>query len=314
VIRLRRVASLVTLLAACTLVHAQDGRVSLASGGTVTFAVSESDLVAAQACDGCVLVAPLPGPAVVLEVRRQNPNRVYTLDVAIDGWIPNGGPGLEAQYTVTSRTGRTVYVTTGWLPVDGSPQALFTQDDVGGEVRARVEVAYRLRLSGDESAGAYTTSAVYRIRESGSSVAHPVVVDLPTFLALRWAGSTGTDATLRFEYADAPSTYVQAVTTGALLPPTSADFDRLEVSTNHLTGYVVTVFVTTLDAPALATELTPQLRLTGQAADGLRFVGDAATEGFITLATPADFGLAVDGREMPGAYRFTLRYEGERGP
>ncbi len=312
--RPRRLVSLVALFLVCSLAQAQDGRVSLSSGGTVTFEVSASDLVAAQGCNGCVVVEPVPGPSVVLEVRRQNPNRIYTVDVSLDGWIPMGGPGLEARYTVTSRDGRTVFLTTGWRSVDGVPQALFSQDDTAGEVRARVEVAYRLRLSGEEAAGAYTAAVVYRIRESGSTVSHPVVVTLPTFLTLRWAGSVLPDATLRFEYGDAPSAYVQAITTGALLAPTSADFERLEVSTNHPTGYVVTVAVTAVDAPPFASDLTSQLRLTGRPVDGLRFVGEGATSGFVTLATPADFGLFVDGSESPGAFRFTLRYDGTPGP
>ena len=175
--------------------------------------------------------------------------------------------------------------------------------------------AYRLRLNGDEAAGTFMSPVTYRIRDPTQTATHTARVNLPTFLALRWLSAPASgSATLRFEYAAAPMAYLQAVTAGAPLAPTSADFDRLEVSTNHPSGYTVTVLVTPLDAPSGAPSLVPRLMLAGATAEGRRFTSTGPTDGFVTLATPDDFGLVVDGSETPGAYRIELRYEAARNP
>jgi hypothetical protein len=294
--------------------QAQVGRIGAVSLGPVTFTVTDADLAAAQGCPGCVVIAPDPGPGVVFDVRRQNPKQVYVLDVALDGWTPTLGPKLEVQVAVTSIDGRTTYLETGWIDIAETPTALFDQS-LANRAQVRVTASYRLRLTGDDTAGTFTTPVTYRIRDTTQTASHTARVDLPTFLALRWVGAPPSgSATLSFDYAAAPMAYVQAVTTGEPLAPTSADFDRLEVSTNHPSGYTVTVWATPLDEPPGAPGLAPQLTLAGAPAAGRRFTATGPTEGFVTLAVPGDFGLWVDGSEAPGAYRIELRYEALRNP
>lgn len=312
-----RGAVLALALCALTLVgaaRAQVGRIDPVSSGPVTFTVTDVDLAAAQGCPGCVVVAPDPGPGVVFNVRRQSPNNLYYVDVNVDGWTPAGGPTLEIQATVTSTNGGTTYFQTDWLAVTEAPSVVFDQRQ-SNKNRVRVTVAYRLRLDGGESAGTFTTPVTYRIRGTTQTATHTARVGLPTFLTLRWVGMPASgSATLHFEYASAPLVYVQAIASGNPLGPTSADFDRLEVSTNHPTGYTVTVQVVALDAPVGAPNLAPRLTLGGLAAEGRQFTANGPTDGFVTLASPADFGLRVNGGETPGAYRVELRYDALRNP
>ena len=304
-------------LAALTVVstaHAQVGRIDPVTSGPVTFTVTDDDLAAAQGCPGCVVVASDPGPGVVFDVRRQSPNRVYVLDVVLDGWTPTAGPTLEVRLDVTSTNDGTTYLQTDWMVVSEVPSMVFDQTATN-QSRVRVTATYRLRLNGDETAGTFTSPVTYRIRGTGETATHTTSVGLPTFLALRWVGAPATGAaTLRFEYASMPMAYVQAIASGAGLLPTSADFDRLEVSTNHPSGFTVTVRILALDAPIGAPSLTPRLTINGLAAEGRQFTSTGPTDGFVTLATPADFGLVVDGAETPGAYQVELRYEAVRNP
>lgn len=307
-------ALFLTALALVGSAEAQVGRISPVSLGAVTFTVTDAELAAAEACPGCVVVEPDPGPGVVFDVRRQNPRNVYVLEISLDGWTPTGGPTLEVQVTVTTVDGRTTFLQSSWTAVTGTPVALFDQTQAN-QARVRVTASYRLRLAGEETAGTYTSQVTYRIRDTTESAAHTARVALPTFLALRWVGAPpGGTAALRFEYATAPMAYVQAVAARVPLAPTSADFDRLEVSTNHPGGYTVTVFVTPVDAPPDAPSLVARLTLAGAAAEGRRFTSTGPTDGFVTLATPEDFGLLVDGSESPGVYRVELRYEAARNP
>lgn len=307
-------ALLVCAVALVATAQAQVGRLDPISSGPVTFTVTDADLAAAQGCPGCVVVDADPGPGVVFEVRRQNPNRVYVIDVSLDGWTPAGAGTLEAQATVTSTDGRTVYLQTDWQEVTAAPTMVFDQSQAN-QSRVRVTVAYRLRLSGTASAGTFGTAVTYRVRGTSETFSHTTGADLPTYLALRWAGAPASGlATLRFDYAGAPMAYVDAVTRGVALPPTSADFTALEVSTNHPSGYTVTVWFATLDAPLGAPSLAPRLTLGDAPAEGRTFTSSGPTDGFVTLATPADFGLRVDGGETPGAYRVELRYEAVRNP
>ena len=181
--------------------------------------------------------------------------------------------------------------------------------------RVRVTVAYRLRLAGDEAAGTFTTPVTYRVRGTTQTASHTTRAVFPTFLALRWVGTPASgSATLRFEYANAPAAFVQAVTSGVPLPPTSADFERLEVSTNHPSGYTVVVVAVALEAPPGAASIVSRLRLGGVPVEERVFTSSGPTNGYTTLATPADFALAVDGGEVPGAYRVELRYVATRNP
>ena len=294
--------------------QAQVGRIDPVASGPVTFTVTDADLAAAQSCTGCVVVAADSGPGVVFDVRRQNPNRIYYVDVVLDGWTPADGPTLEVRVDVSSTNGRTTYHRSNWVAVTEAPTVVFDQNQAN-QGRVRVTAEYRLRLNGDETAGAFSSPVTFRIRGTTETATHTARVNLPTFLALRWVGTPPSgSATLRFEYAATPMAYVQAVTTGTPLAPTSADFDRLEVSTNHPSGYTVIVQIVPVDGPIGAPSLEPRITLGGVAAEGRRFTSNGPTDGFVTLATPADFGLAVDGVEAPGTYRVELRYEAARNP
>lgn len=307
-------ALVVTVLTLLGTAQAQVGRIDPVSSGPVTFTVTDDDLAAAPGCPGCVVIAPDPGPGVVFDVRRQSKNRVYVVDIVLDGWTPTGGPTLEVRLDITSTNGRTTYLQTDWMAITEVPSAVFDLRDANRS-RVRVTATYRLRLNGDETAGTFTTPVTYRIRGTTETATHTARVDLPTFLAVRWVGAPASgSATLRFEYASAPLAYVQAIASGSPLGPTSADFERLEVSTNHPGGYTVTVQVVPLDGPIGAPTLAPRLTLGGVPVEGRRFVSLGPTDGFVTLATPADFGLVVDGAEAPGAYRVELRYEAARNP
>jgi hypothetical protein len=144
VIRGARAALLALAIVAAGAAFAQDGQVAFVTSGLVSFTVTPEAFAAAGACPGCAPLAPDPGTAIVLEVTRQNPNRLYTIDVLHDGWGPAADLPLEARYTVTSTNGQTVFLTTAWLPIDAAPTLVFTQAAVQRENRVRVEVTYRL--------------------------------------------------------------------------------------------------------------------------------------------------------------------------
>jgi hypothetical protein len=316
VIRGARTALLALALAAAGAAIAQEGQVAFVTAGPVSFTVTPEAFAAAGACPGCEPVAPDLGNAIVLEVTRQNPNRLYTIDVLHDGWGPATDLPLEARYTVTSTNGQTVFLTTAWTPIDAAPALVFTQAAVQRENRVRVEVAYRLALRGDEPAGSFVTRVTHRVRENGVAVAHEVRVAIPSFLSLRVVGRTPgvASAVVAFDYADLPGAYLQAVTAGAPLPPTSQDLARVEVATNHPSGYTVTARVEELLAPAGAPSFDGRLWLAGAPAQGRTFVGAGPTDGFITIATGDDYGLRVDGFEAPGAYLFSVTFEAVRNP
>jgi hypothetical protein len=316
VIRGARAALLALAIAVAGAAFAQDGRVAFVTSGLVSFTVTPEAFAAAGACPACEPIAPDPGTAIVLEVTRQNPNRLYTIDVLHDGWGPPGDLPLEARYTVTSTNGQTVFLTTAWLPIDAAPTLVFTQAVVQRENRVRVEVDYRMALRGDEPAGTFATRVTHRVRENGVSVAHDVRVSIPSFLSLRLVGRTPgvASAVVAFDYADAPGVYLQAVTSGTPLAPTGHDLVRVEVATNHPSGYAVTARVEELLAPAGAPSFDGRLWLAGAPAQGRTFVGAGPTDGFVTIATGDDYGLRVDGGEAPGAYLFSVTFEAVRNP
>ena len=89
-----RSGTLTLAVVALTLVgvaQAQVGRIDPVASGPVTFTISDAAFAEAQGCPGCVVVAADPGPGVVFDVRRQNPNNIYYIDVSHAGWTPAGG-------------------------------------------------------------------------------------------------------------------------------------------------------------------------------------------------------------------------------
>jgi len=314
---MRRPVAALTLLLTLGLgtAAAQDGRIVDVTSGPVFFTVTDDDLAAAAECPGCTYVDPDPGPAIVFDVLRQNPNRRYTIDALHGGWNPTGSPRLEARYEVADRTGATVFLITPWLPIGGAPTQVFTQDAVGREARVRVTVAYRLVLVGDEAAGEVAARMTHRIRENGRALSHDVRVALPSFLTLRLVGATAsaTGFTLAFDYGADPDAYLDAVSTGIPLGVTASDLARAEVSTNHPRGYSVTLEVEEVLAPSDGT-LSGRLLLAGARADGRTFSSSGPTDGFVTLFEAADYTLHVTGEEPAGSYTFTVRLAAVRNP
>ena len=297
--------------------HAQDGRIDLVSGDEVVFVVTPDDLAAAAACPGCQFVEPEPGTPVVLRVLRQNPNRLYTLEVFEAGWNPPSSLDVEVRHTVTSADGAEVFFVTPWRSLSDAPSTVFRQADVGRAPQVRVEVGYRLRLWGDEPAGTYLTSVVHRIRESGSAATHGVRVTLPNFVLLRLVARDGSVAPafdVRFDYGTSPAAYLQALDTGSALQPTGGDLARVEISTNHPSGFTVEVEVEELLAPSGATSAAQRLLLQGERADGRSFERDAPTDGFTTLLLAEDFTFDPSNGIVAGQYRLLVTYQATLNP
>ena len=295
---------------------AQDGRISIVGSPRVVFEVTPDAIARASECPSCEAVEPVAGSPVVLEVTRQNPHRLYTIDVLHDGWTAAGELALEARYTVTTADGRVVLLVVDWLPVATAPTLAFTQAAAPRESRVRVLVEYRLRLRGDEPPGSFATRVVHRVRENGHSVVHEVHATLPSYLTLRLVGRTpGHSGTfVAFDYADAPYAYLDAATSGSQLAPTEVGLLRVEVGTNDARGFTVLVRVTDAAAPGGATEWRERLWLGDGPAHGRRFVGAGPTDGVVTVATGADYGLRIDGGERPGFHQVTVTFEVFRNP
>ena len=297
------------------LAHAQDGRIDLVTGDEVVFVVTPDDLAAAVACPGCDHVAAEPGTPIALRVLRQNPNRLYTVEVFEAGWNPPSTLDIEARHTVTSVDGQEVFFVTDWRSLGGMPSLVLRQSDVGRAPQVRIEVSYRLRLRGDEPAGTFLGSVAHRVRESGSVATHGVRVTVPAFLVLRLVprdGSVAPAYDVSFDYGSRPATFLQALATGTTLPPTGGDLARVEISTNHASGFTVTLAVEEVEAPG-GTAATERLRLQGQPVNGRTFRRDAPTNGFETLLLADDF--AFDPSDSTaGRYRLLVTYQAAPNP
>ena len=314
--RIARALSLLVALSLIGVAGAQDGRIDDVSSGLVSFTVTAEDLAAAAACPGCTYVFPDPGPAIVFEVLRQNPNRVYTIDAFHAGWDPAGALQLEARYTVTDRNGTAVLLVTPWLTLSEAPTLLFTQAAVQRETRVLVTVEYRLALSGDETSGEFATRLTYRVRETGSAVSHDIRVGLPTFLTLRLVGTTEPATTfgIAFDYGADVGAYLAAVTSGAPLAVTGSDLVRAEISTNHPSGYTVMLLVEEVLVPEGGADVRGRVLLFDAPAHGRTFTSTGPTAGFVSLFEGVDYALAVNGNESPGSYLLTVRLEAIRNP
>ena len=297
---------------------AQDGRIGDVSSGPVTFTVGDDDLAAAADCPGCTYVYPDPGPAIVFEVLRQNPNRNYTIDAFHAGWDPASTLQLEARYTVTTRDGTRLFLETDWLPINEAPRLalIFTQTSVQRETWVRVTVAYRLALFGDEAAGEVATRLTHRVRETGSAVSHDVLAALPTTLTLRLVGTaaSATSFTVGFDYGDDVAAYLAAVTSGLPLTVTATDLARAEVNTNHPRGYTVTVTIEEVLLPDGGAGVRDRVLLLGAPAHGRTFTSSGPTAGFVPLFDGLDYAFAIGGDEPPGTYLLTVRLEATRNP
>ena len=268
------------------------------------------------ACPGCRYLDPIAPTATVFEVQRRAPVFPYTIDAAIDGWSPASGMVLELRILVTDRAGDTALYATSWLAIGPAPRQLFTQADTGGANVVRVEVEYRLRVPDDAPAGDVETRVRFTLRQTGASVGHDVTVRLPTFLLLRLVGpaDASSEHILTFDYASSPAAYLAAVTADAPLPPTTSDLERVEVATNHPSGFTLRV---TVEADPLWPGVEPssgRVLLFDAPANGRTFAREGPTDGFETVLRASDFGLRVDGLEAPGQYQLRVRYAVERNP
>ena len=295
---------------------AQDGNIVDVSSGLVSFSVGAEDLEDAASCPGCTYVYPDPERTVVFDVLRQNPNRLYTIDALHTGWQPAAAIGLEARYTVTNQRGTVVFLVTPWLALSPVPSLVFTQADVQRENRVRVTVEYRLAITGEETAGTYATRLTHRVRENGRTVWHDVEAGFPAFLTLRLVGvaPSASSFTIVFEYGHDARAYLTAVTTGTPLEATASDLVRAEISTNHPSGYTVTLLVEEVFVPPGGAALRSRVLLGDTAADGRTFWSSGPTDGFVPLFEGADYALQVTGDEPPGDYLFTVRLEAVRNP
>jgi len=305
---MKRCALLLLALLAVSSASARYGQVNFISSGLVSFNVTAEAYANALACAGCNYLYPDPGLPIVLRVRPQSPDHHYTLETLHSGFGSANPLNLEARYTVIDIDDNSVLFTIDWRPVSQIPAVLFTEPQVEDETTVRVEVEYRLRITGAELAGNYLASVSYRIRENNRAVAHNVQVILPSFLTLRLVGQLAPGPhTVSFDYSQATAAYLHAVSSGIPLAVTGSNLERLEISTNHPTGFTVTVIVS-------ETPLRDRLWLLGTAAHGQRFSSSGPTNGFVTLFTASDFGLVVDGGETPGLHIFTVTYEAVRNP
>ena len=228
---------------------------------------------------------------------------------------------LEARVTLSGpQLGTTVL---DWAPISSVPSTLFTND----VNKTDVSVEYRLRVDGSEPPGTYTTTVTYRAWDANGSSNHgnkvrdtvttTITVTIPSYISLLLDGvPVGQTASVNFDYTVSNFVaYLQAIQSGSLLPMTSTNFTGLAVATNNPTGYRVDVAVVEDSAPTNSSLGVPDIRLFGgPQADGYVFSSSQATNGYVTLLTPSDFGLHVDGGEAAGTYSFTATYTAQPNP
>ena len=219
----------------------------------------------------------------------------------------------------------------GWVSLSGASTTVCLGEFEKGKCEAEdalenggqllLDVEYRLRVTGNELAGSYDTPLTYSVggnTKPSKTAQHPlrVVIPVATFLELRVAGvPVGQSAEVVFDYTMGNAAdYLRAVTSATPLVMTSANFGRLEVSTNNPSGYTVTVTVTPLSVPAGSSLGVGDILLKGAPADGQLFTSGGPTSGFVPLVLPGDFTVRVDGGELPGFYRFVVSYQGVMNP
>ena len=285
-------------------------RVKFQSTGLVEFSPTQDGLIDTILCSGCNTLEPSALSAdIAVRLLRQG-KQPQTLSVGHDGWTPNGELNLEARYTVTGNQSGTLLVS-DWIELGSFNQNIFSARDPVTDV----EVAYRLRLTGQEQAGTYETSVRY---SSGSStVSHRVRVVIPTVIALRVKGKTGSTvgSGVSFDYGSTDAlAYMQAVTSGEPLRLTSSSLGRVEVYTNSPKGYRVTLQLEFIDGPPDGALNANDIYLFGSAATSQVIMNRAATEVFETIVLPQDFSIHIDGSEASGNYVFSVRYSAVVNP
>ncbi len=283
----------------------------------VQFLPTQAEYAAAV---GGTLSSTSPTTPIAFQVLQDKSN-AYSLEVSRSPWSSSMGMTLEARITLSGpKTSTTVL---DWAPVSTVPATLFTHD----VNKTDVAVEYRIGIDGRELPGTYTTTVTFRAWDANGpkhqgkkvrdTISTAITVTIPAYLSLLLDGvPVGQTASVDFEYT--PSNlvaYLQAVQTGALLPMTKASFSRLAISTNNPTGYRVKVSIVEAAGPAASTLDASDIRLFGGVqANGYVFSSSSATDGYVTLLAPSDFGLHVDGGEAAGAYTFTATYVAQPNP
>ena len=277
-------------------------KVQITGGVPVVFIPTADEIVAAIDCMPPDCLAPLP-PATRLKIIRQKRENEPMLRASRTPWFPSDDLELYVRYVVDGN--KSTPYTTDWFEIDTGVSELFGTDDPN----TRVGVEYQLRIGPDAMAGSYQTVVTYDTGAGTGTATHLITFELVPVIMLRIDGApVGTEATVEFDYALSPLPYLQAVTTGDLLPATGGDLARVEIFTNSPGGYQVAVTVVQL--PNIDGNLFPpeRLLLAGVPATSRVFVGSSATVGYETLLIAGDYLLAVDGAEEPGSYRMSLTF------
>lgn len=296
--------------------NAQDVEVTAATGGVVRIELEVADLLAAGRCPLCVEVAPLPGGDVAIAVARRPAERAYTLEVFTEATTVEGSWVLQAQFVAFAEAdGRTW--TSPWVNLTAAPAIALPAQEARRLGAVRVVPTYRLLASGHEPAGTHLVRVVYRVRESGSSAAHDLVVDVPAYLVIRAVDAVGapTDALLSFDLSRDPGAYVDAVVSGRPLTPGGTAFERIEIATNAPRGYQVTVELLPIGGREIDhAPLRDRVTFRGQPAHGRSFRTTAPSSGSTVLIERADIALTLDGSEPAGAYRYLIMFRGVTNP
>lgn len=269
---------------------------------------------------GGALSPTSPTTPITFQVLEDQTN-AYSLEVSRSPWSQATSLTLEARTTLSGpQLGTTV---SGWEPISTVPNTLFTND----VNKTDVSVEYRVPIDGTEPPGAYTTTVTFHTWDVNGSPNHgnkvrdtvttTVTVTIPSYISLLLDGvPVGQTASVDFDYTLSNFVaYLRAVQTGSLLPMTSASFSRLAVATNNPTGYHIDVSIVENSGPTNSSLGVADIRLfNGPQANGYVFRSSQATNGYVTLLTPSDFGLYVDGGGAAGSYGFTATYTAKPNP
>jgi len=170
---------------------------------------------------------------------------------------------------------------------------------------ARVQVSYQLVLTGPLTPGTFDITVTYHL-VGANSVTNSIRVTIPPVVALHLDGGQ----TVAFNYQNDPAAYMAAW--GSTLPPTAAGTSLQAIQVYGNGGYVVSASGAPAGAPKQAGVLpVSKLSILGHAlatTPVTLVTSTDGTKGLVTIATPADYALAVDGTELAGNYQFTVEY------
>ena len=283
-------SAIMLLLFVSSLAVAQ--RLSFNSSGLVRFSPSGSDLAANDA----TLLPDSTSPEISFRVQRQGAANPILVQAVRQNWTPTNNLQLEARFEgSTSPPGS---FDTGWILLDDIAQTILDSNFAVANIR----VSYRLRLSGSELPGVYTTSM--RFWAGTSELNHDLRVTIPSFLSLRLnSTSAGQPIFMHFDYSQERSiAYLEAIREGHALAVSSSNLTSVELASNNPNGY-------SLQITASPSPLAPKLRVQQLPLSDWRYLGSGATEGYIRVLQASDFSLLLDGSEAPGRYSILLTYQ-----